>query len=499
MSKRQEFSEYESARLCFRGGAGEVTGSQTDLILPNGRRTIIDCGSHQGLEAFGPNGQQKDAAHLTKERVNDIAGVLITHAHYDHGGNVPTLVKKGYHRSIIATRGTVALLEPMLEDSAHVQAINRGRAKNGKQSSIKNPSGVVLYDASDVARTFRYLRGEDYYKEVPICKHERGLTATFNPTGHIIGSAAVGVQIYPNGHDGSLTLFSGDIGPPRHSIVGWRQKFAPDITLGPPDNFVIESTRADCDPVTHLQKVTALLSTIREVWKTGGNPIFPVLSSRLPELMELLFNLQKSGEIPKDCKFVVDAPLGMKILDVIKDLGPDYLDTSFGDDPDFYKTPEESMARFESPNLTVIEGNNRSREAAAKYANFPGKVIIMTSGGMGIGRILNYLDDFGEIPGNLLVQTSYQAEGTLGKKWQKNGNLDPQGRKARVVNISGFTGHASGQELIDYMELYDLSRLKRVFINHGELRANEALATLLRARGFSAEIIIPQVGQVFSL
>jgi metallo-beta-lactamase family protein len=482
--------EQTDYQICLEGAAGgEVTGSCIDLIMPDDSRILLDAGLLQGRGMRNSSGVYRDSLPISKARINGIRTVLLSHDHGDHAFKIPQLVKEGFNHRMYATRATAAFLEPMLYDAAKIQETHEGTD--------------VLYRKEHVAKALSLIHPVDPFTQIRIGGKDHDIRAEFIPSGHKIGAASILVTIPANGHVSKTLLDTGDIGPPWQPLSGGNLRYAKDIPQVPVNTIIMEATKADCDPISFEEKISVLLSTINKVWEGGGNPVFPVLSNpRMSEVLELLIQLQKCGQLPQDCRFIVDAPLGVKILDVIKDLGPDYLCTSFGPDNHYYKTPESSQARFDSPNLSFIKDHQTSCKTATRLAYYPGKFAVLTSGGMcESGRFGNWTNsDFGDNPNNAVILTCFQAQGTQGETWKRVGNIDSENRKrAYVEHVPGFTGHASGRELVDYIQRFNLSELEQIIINHASIPAREALAVRLKNAGIGAQVILPEIGQRISL
>jgi predicted metal-dependent RNase len=228
--------------------------------------------------------------------------------------------------------------------------------------------------------------------------------------------------------------------------------------------------------------------------------LLPVLSQhRLPEILELLHNNQ-GGLVPDDCRVFLDAPLVMELLECYKHLPPEEYSSSYGNDSDYYKTVDESLARFELNNLTVIGSHQDSVYNDAKMADCGGnKVIIIASGGMGEhGRSLNYINgQFGKNPKNTVLLTCFQVDGTAGAALVQSGRTRGG---ARVERVEGFTSHISGaDETLDFLKQFDLSRLKTVLIGHGKDSARKAMEAEFKKRGYDATVILPRLNQRISV
>ncbi len=466
-------------KLEFWGAARTVTGSM-HLVEAAGRRLLLDCGLYQG--------RRKNAYERNKNFPFDpasIDAVILSHAHIDHSGNLPTLVRAGFGGEIYATAATRDLAAHLLVDSARIQEsdvrrVNRRRAKEGKR--LFEP----LYTEADAVATLDrfvtvgYDRPRALYPDIAI---------RFIDAGHILGSASVVLDFDVAGQRRRL-LFSGDIGRKGVPILRDPQ------TIGDADYVIMESTYGTRthEPAPEAQQV--LRETILTCCDRGGKLLIPSFAlGRTQGLAYRLNEMWEEGSLP-DVDVYIDTPLGVNVTEVYR-LHPECYDREMLD-----RVARESDADplgFER--LTYI---TRSEESRRLNDSSDPAVIIAPSGMCEGGRILHHLIHHVGKPSTTVLFVGYQAPGTLGRRILEGAEEarifdDMYPIRAQVKKANAYSAHADRGELLEWIEtVRERGPLKRVFLVHGDEEASLALAAELEARGFPS-VDVPERGAAYDL
>jgi metallo-beta-lactamase family protein len=443
------------------------------MLTVGGATILLDCGIYHGrrLEAWQRNS-------TFPFDPSSIDALVLSHAHIDHSGNIPGLVKQGFRGSIHCTHATRSLCEVMLRDSAYIQQrdvefINKKHRRKGL------PLVEPLYDEADVDATIPLLQGEDYSLPVEVAD---GITYRFEDAGHILGSASVALTLRENSHVRRL-VFTGDLGRPNLPIL------RDPVFAGDPegtDYLISESTYGGRfhSPVVAMRD--QLLGPIRRASERRGKIIIPAFSvGRTQEIVYLLHQLRNQGEIDH-LPIFVDSPLSVNVTDVFR-RHPECFD-------------EETRAILHAPSdndpfgfdtLTYV----RSLEESKELNDRPGPFIVIAASGMcEAGRIVHHLANGVGDPKNLVLIVGYQAEATLGKRLVLGEPVvnifgEPHDVRAEVVVLNSFSGHADQNEILAYVRGFDAARLKGVFLVHGDPDQCEKLGERLRGLGFPQSVI----------
>lgn len=464
-------------KLTFHGAAQTVTGSR-HLLDINGHRLLLDCGLYQG--------RRKDFYARNLEfpfEPRSINSVILSHAHIDHSGNLPNFVKQGYEGPIVATNATAHLTDIMTRDSGHIQEsdaefVNRKRAKRGE------PPIEPLYTVEDATRAAQLLIHQPYeqpFEPVP------GVTARLVEAGHILGSAAVILELREGGRRVRL-MFSGDIGRPGLPIV--RDPVLPEEV----DYLILESTYGDDEHDTPVKAYDSLQEIITRTVNRGGKVICPAFAvGRTQALVYYLHQMMDHGDIPKIPVFV-DSPLAVNVTDIFRD-HPECFDaeaTAF-----LHDDPHGSALGFDHLTYT------RSVEESKAINDLEGPVIIISASGMvEVGRILHHLRNNIHDERNTVLITSWMAPHTLGRRLvegQKNIRIfgEPHKVKAEVASISGLSAHADQPYLMAYGTA-SRDTLKGIFLVHGEEQAARTLQGKLKEAGME-RVHYPELGEEVEL
>ena len=440
-------------KIHFNGAARTVTGSQI-LIEVNNSRILLECGLFQGKRA--------DTYHFNQNFMFDpksIDVLLLSHAHIDHSGNIPNLVKQGYSNHIYATEATVSLSEIMLRDSGYIQEsdiqyVNKKRARRGE------PPMEPLYTYEDAEKACDLLRPVKYNQQIEVAK---GVTATFVDSGHILGSASIVLNINENGKSKRL-WFSGDIG--RDGLPLLKDPIMPSNA----DYMIMECTYGD---KTHSDPEQAFLEFREVTQKTisrGGKIIIPAFAvGRTQELVYFLNRMLTAKDIPPIPIFV-DSPLAVNATDIFKK----YYHLFDRETQEFIQ--DEKYTALSYPNLKYT----RSVEESKALNDLKGPAIIISASGMAeAGRILHHLRNNIENPINTIMIVSWQAPHTLGRRLaerQKTVRIFGQlfERRAEIATIGGLSAHAGQTKLIDYAKATK-DTLKGLYLVHGEERSANVL------------------------
>lgn len=440
-------------KIHFNGAARTVTGSQI-LIEVNNSRILLECGLFQGKRA--------DTYHFNQNFMFDpksIDVLLLSHAHIDHSGNIPNLVKQGYSNHIYATEATVSLAEIMLRDSGYIQEsdiqyVNKKRARRGE------PPMEPLYTYEDAEKACDLLRPVKYNQQIEVAK---GVTATFVDSGHILGSASIVLNINENGKSKRL-WFSGDIG--RDGLPLLKDPIMPSNA----DYMIMECTYGD---KTHSDPEQAFLEFRDVTQKTisrGGKIIIPAFAvGRTQELVYFLNRMLTAKDIPPIPIFV-DSPLAVNATDIFKK----YYHLFDRETQEFIQYEKQTALSY--PNLKYT----RSVEESKALNDLKGPAIIISASGMAeAGRILHHLRNNIENPINTIMIVSWQAPHTLGRRLaerQKTVRIFGQlfERRAEIATIGGLSAHAGQTKLIDYAKATK-DTLKGLYLVHGEERSANVL------------------------
>jgi len=466
----------------YGGIGGLVTGS-CHLLESRRSRVVIDCGLFQGPDEKVPQSERSRNLNSLSEIGKASTHMLITHAHIDHTGRVPAVYKEGFRPKLLATETTVAFMSPLLRNSADIQKSQKEKDR--------------LYNSYDVETTLRHVKGVQPFREISVGQNNSNITAEFLLNGHVEGASSIFIRNYNNYEN---ILFTGDMGKPVQSLCGGYTDFMNRYPKEPVHTLMIESTNFEKEPIGFEQKKEELLNTLQRVWDGGGNPLLPVLSfHRCQEIMEMIHNGQKNGSIPSDCQIIIDSPLAMEILDVYKKIGTECLSPRYGNNPRFYKTEKESLARFNLKKMTVVQSTEESKLLDREMANYKGKLIILAGGGMGsYGRSVNYLKgEFCKNPNNAVVYTCFQVKGTYGANMlYKKNHLAEKMVGAQVYKIEGFTSHISGpDETFKFIERFNLEDLQTIIIGHGNEASREKMEQEFIRRGYKTKIFKPIIGE----
>ncbi len=463
--------------LKFCGAAGTVTGScywlQTDRC-----QFLVDCGMFQGSKTL------KELNYGTFPfDPSEIDFLLVTHAHVDHSGLIPKLVKQGFNGPIFATEGTFDLLTYMLPDSAYIQEseVERLNRRNVQRGKAPVEPMYTREDVDVALKAFSKIAYETW-REVG-----EGVRVRYWNAGHILGAASIEVEIATGQRDRRVCrlLFSGDIGP-EHKL------FHPDPEA--PDNFdyvCCESTyggrkREDATPE---RRRAILAHEVKAALQRGGNLLIPVFAvERTQELLLDLTLLFDSGELPKVPVFL-DSPLAIKAT------------SAFEKNADALEDIAQVPNLFRRPNIRFTE----SVEQSKMIARFTGGAIIMAGSGMcDAGRIRHHLKQNLWRGDATILLVGYQAPGTLGSLLARGVTaVKIQGEdlrvKATIRQIDVYSGHADGDQLLEWLK-ERLPVKSAIFLTHGEEESLEALRDGLEKEGVPSErIIVPQLDDVVDL
>jgi len=449
-------------QLRFLGAAQTVTGSQ-HLLEINGHKLMLDCGLYQG--------HRQEAIQRNRTFQFDVSGLdamILSHAHMDHSGNLPNLVKNGYHGPIHAQRASAHLTRIMLEDSAHIQEsdaehVNRRHAKNGE--ALVQP----LYTAADAVRTNEQFVEQDYdkpFEPIP------GVVATFVEAGHILGSTAIVLDIEEKGRKLRF-WFSGDIGRPELTLI--RDPVLPSKA----DILLMECTYGDRRHPPPDQAYEQLRNIVKDTLGRGGKVIIPAFAvGRTQEIVYNLHRMTDAGEIPHVPIFV-DSPLAVNVSDIFR-AHPECFDK---ETLHFLESDVHRQALgFDM--LTYIRSVDESKALNERKEPM---IIISASGMLEVGRVLHHLENNVNDPNSVVLIVSWMAPNTLGRRLvEGETHIKIYGqeyeRKIRVAHIDGFSAHAGQDQLGDYA-LRVKEQAKRVFLVHGEAGPALALRELLNAGG----------------
>lgn len=449
-------------KITFHGAAQTVTGSQ-HLLSINGQRVLLDCGLYQG--------QRKESFERNRNlpfQANTLNQVVLSHAHIDHAGNLPSLLRAGYAGEIIATHATGDMSQFMLRDSAHIQEsdvayVNKQRRRQGK--NLFEP----LYTKADAEAALAQFRGQDYETTFEVAP---GVTATFYDAGHILGSAITRLEIEEHGRR-QVLVFSGDIGRENTPIL------RDPTPLMDADILIMESTYGGRHHGPREEVDGKLAEIINRTVDRGGKVVVPAFAvGRTQEIVYALHRLMEDGQIPRIPVFV-DSPLASNISQVYR-----RHHEIFDEETLDFIGASSAQAALKFPQLTYIVDVEDSK--ALNDRSEP-MVIISASGMCETGRILHHLRHNISDARNTVLIVSYQAPHTLGRRLQEGQDDikifgEPQRRRAEVATISGFSAHADHEGLINWVG--DVApRLKHIFLVHGDLEPATALRGALLDKG----------------
>ncbi|MEO0080394.1 MAG: MBL fold metallo-hydrolase, partial [candidate division WOR-3 bacterium] len=409
-------------------------------------------------------------------RANRVEFCVVSHAHIDHVGNVPNLVKLGFEGPIIMTRPTVALARLLLLDSAKIQESDV-RYVNKKRRERGEPTKEPVYTVSDAERSL------EFFQSVPYAQKQKlgPFTVFLHDAGHILGSALVDIEA-----EGKRLLFTGDLGRKKQPII------QDPVQVSEADYLIIEGTYGNRVHGDYNDVTTKLAGIINRVYARGGRIIIPAFAvERAQELVYNLNRLRQERLIPEMPVFV-DSPLASQVTEVYRN------------NPQYYDDEARAMLvrgqPFDFSGLRYVESVEESKtlnELAEPC------IIIAASGMCEAGRVLHHLKHAIGDERNLVLLVSFQAENTLGRRLAEHQPVvriygEEHELRAEVVVMDEFSAHADRNGLIEYVANMKRHRLKKVFIVHAELEAALALVGPLKALGIP-EVIIPDRGEEFEL
>lgn len=444
------------------------------ILSVGGKTILLDCGIYHGKRdeararnrSFPFNPEQIDA-------------VVLSHAHIDHSGNLPGLVKQGFRGRIYCTKATADLCAVMLRDSAHIQEKD-AEFVNKKHAKKHLPPVEPLYTQEDADATIPLFVGVDYSTEFDVTE---GITARFEDAGHILGSAGVSLMLRDKSKRVTLA-FTGDLGRPNLPIL------RDPVFLGDADYLISESTYGGRlhGPVTAMED--QLLEPLRRGCERKAKMIIPAFSvGRTQELVYVLHRLSTAGKIDHLPVFV-DSPLSVNVTDVFK-RHPECFDAETWQ----IINADHDNDPFGFDRLTYIRDVEESKTLNERQGPF---IVISSQGMCEAGRILHHLANSIGDPRNMVIIVGYQAEHTLGKRLVMREPVvnifgEPHELKAEVVVLNSFSGHADRNELLSYLRSFDRQRLRRAFLVHGDLDQSEKLAEGMKGEGFGS-VSIPARG-----
>ena len=461
-------------KLSFHGAASDVTGS-CHLVETGGHRILVDCGLFQGSREL----QEDNSAPLGFEPAS-LDCVLLTHAHLDHCGRLPLLVKRGFRGRIVATKATCELARLVMMDAAHLHEEDNRRHTQGALRRGANEAQPPLYTVVDALDTIgRFGAPADYGKPVEIGP---GLRATFFNAGHILGSASVLVEFDESqGH--RTVLFSGDIGSPSRPLL------LPPEPPAAAEVVVMETTYGDRPHRQFAASCTELYDAINAGLARGGNILIPTFA--LERAQELLYFLRQGieiGKLPSALPVYLDSPMAISASEIFERHPDSFL-------PEVRALFDRGEDPFKVPGLRLT----RERADSMAINRVSGGAVIMAGSGMCTGgRIRHHLRHNLWRPEASVVFVGYAAAGTPArriidgaKQVEFFGERIPV--RARIHTINGFSAHADQAGLLAWQDR--IGGKRAIFLVHGEAPAMKSFAALLKA----PRIETPRIHQQFEL
>ncbi|PSL05017.1 MBL fold metallo-hydrolase RNA specificity domain-containing protein [Cecembia rubra] len=459
-------------KVKFLGGAKTVTGSRYLLELDH-QKILVDCGLFQGLKEFRLRNWESFPIDP-----KSIDLVILTHAHIDHSGYLPKLVKEGFSGPIYCTYATDELVRILLLDAGKLQEEEAAYAQRKGYSSHEKP--MPLYTIEDVEKVFPFLKPVDMNEEIQL---NEKVNITFFNAGHILGAAIVKIKVKGDYQEKKL-VFSGDLGRYHDPI------FHAPARIPFADVLFMESTYGNRSQ-KEQKPVDELARAIRETYRNGGVAIIPAFAvGRTQMILYYLHYLQQKGNIP-DIPIFVDSPMAIDVTKLYKKyteyhrLGP--------------LLEEEGANPFLHKNLHYYQ----TQEASMSLNAIRGDAIIISASGMATGgRILHHL--YNRLPReqDSIIFVGYQAEGTRGRRLLEGESTSRMYGvevpvKSKIYYIEGLSAHADQEELMEWAEGF-ASKPKMTFLIHGEKEASETLSQKL-TEILQWNTIVPEYMESFSL
>ena len=451
-------------KLHFYGADRCVTGSCHCLEI-NGKKILVDCGLQQGRDEL-------DNRYLAFAPGN-IDILLVTHAHIDHTGRIPLLVKNGFHGRILTTRLTADLMKIMLLDSAHIQESD-AEYENRKGERAGREHVDPLYTEQDALDVFKYVTTCEYKEKVDLCE---GVSAVFTDAGHLLGSASITLELEENGVHKTI-VFSGDIGNVDQPIIRDPQ------LLKKADYVVMESTYGDRNHTEVWSYTDELAEIIDETLGKGGNVVIPSFAvGRTQELLYFIREIKDQKLVKSTPNFPVyiDSPLAMAATTVFCGDLHGYLDEQA------LELVKDGTHMFTFPNLNLVES---SEESKMLNMDTTPKVIISASGMCDAGRIRHHLKHNLWRANSAVVFVGFQSPGTLGRRLLDGVEKvklfgEEIAVKAKIVNFQGLSSHADHDHLVQWIKAFD-PKPTHVFVVHGDEDVAPVFAEELNSLGFHA-------------
>lgn len=451
----------------FSGAAREVTGS-CHIVRAAGKTILLDCGLFQG--------RRKESAEKNKRLplpVSEIDAIVLSHAHIDHAGRLPFLVRQGYRGTIHCTAATRDLANIMLADSAHIQEKD-AQFLAKRQKIVADP----LYAMVDAMTTAEQMVGYPYDKPFEVLP---GISATFTDAGHILGSASIVLEAAEGGATKRL-VFSGDVGRAGLPII--RDPAPPKVAA---DAVILESTYGNRDHQPYESARDRLAEIITATASQGGRILIPAFAvGRVQELVYDLHALARAKRIP-EIPIYIDSPLAVSAT------------TIFAAHPEVFDRSEDLVQKvqtvFQHELVRYTQDVNESK--ALNTATGP-MVIISASGMAESGRILHHLANGAANPRNTILIVGFQAEHTLGRRIVEKRHTikvfgDEMPLRARVEVLNGYSAHGDRSDLHAWLDAVSASGPAKppVWLVHGEADAQDAFAGQLRGAGYRVTVPAP--------
>ncbi|QZY54458.1 MBL fold metallo-hydrolase RNA specificity domain-containing protein [Crassaminicella profunda] len=466
-------------KIEFLGAAKVVTGSNY-LITTNKYKILLDCGLFQGskqLEKLNFNDFSFNPA--------EIDFLLLSHAHIDHSGRIPKLIKDGFKGTIVTTKATKDLCNIMLVDSGHIQESD-ALWENNKRKRAGLPLIEPLYTAEDAKISLNYFDSYLYDQTIELNKD---ITVRFKDAGHILGSSIIEVWVRENNKTAKI-VFTGDLGIKNKPILK-NPEFIEEA-----DYLIIESTYGNRLHEKQEKRTKELIEIINKTALRGGTVIIP--SFAINRTQELIYELNKYYDHTEELEtfmkvpIYIDSPMAISATEV-------YRNNSYGFDDETKKLILSGDDPFHFENLYYV--NSQQESMRLNSQSYP-KVIISASGMCTAGRVRHHLKHNLWKKKNSVVFVGYQAEGTLGRQLKEGAKkVKLLGEKisveAEIYSIEGFSGHADQKDLLDWLKGFK-KLPKRIFVVHGEEESAEDFSKLIEDQ-FGIQTIVPNMGYVFEI